>query len=233
LKPLATVPAGEDADAVAYDPLTKRVFVMDADGAAVTAVDAVRNKTLSTTPLKAKPESAVADGAGNLFINGASTREVLRMDTRTLAITARWPVPDCESPHGLAIDTETHRLFVSCRNAKLLVIAGDNGRVVAALPIGKGTDSAAFDPKRKYVFSSNGDGTLSVIAERNADTFVSLGNVPTAPGARTMAVDPATGRVFLVAAGVAKVEPPKAAGRAPHFVFTPGSVKLLILDPRA
>ncbi|MGA7674204.1 MAG: YncE family protein [Rhizomicrobium sp.] len=232
LKPLATMPAGEDADDVVYDPATKRVFVMDADGTAMTAVDAVQNKTISTTPLNGKPESATVDGAGNLFINSASTNEVLRVDTRSLAILSRWPVPDCQSPHGLAIDTAAHRLFVSCVNAKLQVVSSDDGHVVATLPIGKGTDTAAFDPKRKLIFSSNGEGTLSVIAERGADDFVSLGEVPTAPGARTMAVDPASGRVFLVTGEVAKTEPPTVKGRAPHFVFVPGSVKLLLLDPQ-
>lgn len=232
LKPLATLPVGEDSDAIAFDPVTKRVFVMDADGAAFTAIDAQADKTLATVPLNAKPESAVGDGAGHIFANLASSKEIARIDAATLKIAARWSVPTCESPHGLAIDTVTHRLFVSCQNSKLLAVSADDGRVVATLPIGQGTDSAAFDPKRKLIFSSNADGTLSVIAERGADDYVALPSVATAPGARTMTLDPETGRLFLVTADVEQTRPSDKPGHAPHYSFKPGSVKLLIMDPR-
>ena len=231
LKTLATMPAGNDADAAVYDPATKRVFVMDADGAAMTAVDAVANKTISTTPLNGKPELAVVDGAGNLFINSASTNEILRVDTRNLTIVARWPVPDCQSPHGLAIDVETHRLFASCVNLKLQIVSSDDGHVVATLPIGKGPDEAAFDPKRKLIFSSNREGTLSVISERGPNDFVSLGEVPTTYGARTMAEDPDTGRVYLVAGDMTVVNASAAVDDKRRYSMKPGSAKLLFLDP--
>jgi DNA-binding beta-propeller fold protein YncE len=228
LKPLATLTAGEDADAMTYDPATKRVFVMDADGAAFTAIDAVKNQTISTVPLGGKPEAAVSDGTGTIYINLASTNEVVKLDAATLAIKARWPVAACESPHGLAMDTDTHRLFLSCKNDKLIVVSSDDGRVVADVPIGHGTDAADFDPKRKLIFSSNGDGTLSVIAERGADRFEKLADVPTRPGARTMALDTQTGRIFVMT-GDAEPSQVTARGARPNFV--PGSLKLIWLEP--
>jgi DNA-binding beta-propeller fold protein YncE len=231
LAPVATLTAGEDADAMAYDPVTRRVFVMDADGSAFTAIDAVANKTLSTVPLGGKPESAVGDDAGKIFANIASTGELVRIDAASLKVEARWPLAGCTSPHGLAMDTKARRLFVSCANQVLKVVAADDGRIVASFPIGRGTDAAAFDPVRRRVFSANVDGTLSVIAEKDPDSYEALVSQPTPPGARTMAVDPATGRLFLAAGDVGKVEPASQPGHNPHIFWVPGSLKLLVLEP--
>jgi len=221
----ASLPVGVDADAMVYDPATKRVFVMNADGNSVTAIDAVKLQSLKTVPLGGAPEMAVADGHGKLYINIASTNEIVVFDAASQAIKARWPVAACERPHGLAMDETTARLFVSCVNSKMLVVDASDGKVLVNLPIGKGTDSAAFDPERKLAFSSNGDGTLSVVAERDANKFENLASVTTLPGARTMAVDPKTGRLFLATADAAK----PAAQSGGHVQFVPGSLKLLIL----
>jgi DNA-binding beta-propeller fold protein YncE len=224
LKPVSTLPVGEDSDAMVYDASTKRVFVMDGDGAAFSVIDTVANKTISTLPLGGKPESAVGDDKGNIYVNLASTNAMVRVNAATLAVEARWPLPGCQSPHGLSMDVATQRLFVSCANAVMQVVASDTGKVVATLPIGKGTDADAFDPTRKRAFSANGDGTLSIVAEKDANSFVALPSVRTVPGARTIAVDPATGRVFLVAGDVSDT---RAAKPAP----VPGSLKLLVLEP--
>ena len=231
LKTITTLPVGEDSDAMTYDPKSRRVFVMDADGAAFTAIDAANDKALSTVPLGGKPESAVSDGAGRIYINIASTGEMAVVDAGRLAIAARWPLAGCESPHGLAIDTTAHRLFVSCENQIMQVVSGDTGKLVASLPIGKGTDAAAFDSVRKLAFSANGDGTVSVIAEKGPDKYVALPPVPTIPGARTMTVDPATGRLFIVAGDVSGTAAPSRPGRAGRVTFVPGSLKLLVLEP--
>ncbi|HEY1961674.1 MAG TPA: hypothetical protein VGG69_04590 [Rhizomicrobium sp.] len=230
LSKIATVPVGVDADAMAFDPATSRVFVMNADGNSVTAIDAVKNAALRTVPLGGAPEMAVADGAGKLFINIASTNEVVAFDTHSLAIQARWPVAACEKPHGLAMDPHTRRLFVTCANARMLVLDAENGKVLANLGIGRGTDGAAFDPVRKLAFSSNGDSTLSVVAERNPGTFESLGDIKTVPGARTMSLDPRSGRIFLVSGIAAKIEPPATPAEHPHITYAPNSARLLILE---
>jgi DNA-binding beta-propeller fold protein YncE len=123
----------------------------------------------------------------------------------------------------------THRLFSSCINSVLVVVDTDNGSTVATVPIGKGSDAVAFDPKRKLILSSNGiDGTLSVIQEKDANTFVPLASVNTTKTARTMTIDPGTGRLYLVAADIDTHAPPNPNGR-PRLVS--GSAKLIIVDP--
>ena len=231
LAKIATAKVGLDADAVVADPRSARVYVMGGDGHSVTAIDAANNRTLKIVPLDGSPEFAVLDGKGKLFINIASTNEIAVFDTKKLAVTARWSTAPCRKPHGMAMDTQTDRLIVSCGNARMIVADAANGKIVANFAIGKGSDAAVFDPETKLAFSSNEDGTLSVIAERGPDKFVSLGSIKTAPGARTMALDPKTGRIFLVTADVTKTEPSRKPGHGPEFIFAPNSVKLLVLTP--
>ncbi len=227
LAPLKTVPAGQDADAVAYEPLSGTVAVMNGDPGTATLLDGSSGKRVATVPLGGSPESAAADGKGRLFINIASTGEMVRLDKGE--VVARWKLADCESPHGLAVDPDSELAFVSCRNAVLLVVDGNSGAVRQMLPIGRGTDEAVFDPGSKRVFSSNGEGTVSVFQETKGK-LAKLAEMPTAPGARTMTVDPASGRLYLVTAEVAGKRP-GGRGGAPKFLFKPGTLKLLVFAP--
>jgi YVTN family beta-propeller protein len=232
-KSLKQIPAREDADGIAFDPASGHIFVVDGDSKAVTVIDPKTDAVVATIDAGGGLEYAVAGAGGKLYVNGAEKKEILRIDTRTNAIDARWPVPGCTSPHGLAVDDAAHRLFTSCVNAVLTVVNTDTGAVVATLPIGQGTDAAAFDPKRKRVFSSNGEGTLSIIQEKDPQTFVSLGSIKTAVTGKTMAIDPQTGRLYIAAADT----DPKAAvpvganGRPGRPAPLPGTLKLLFLDP--
>jgi YVTN family beta-propeller protein len=229
------IKAAEDADAVAFDPSSGHVFVVNGDPGTLTVIDPKADRSIATIETGGKLEYAVADGHGKLYVNGAQKKEIVRIDTHTDKVDARWPIPNCESPHGLAVDPTTHRLFSSCVNSLLVVVNSDTGATVASLPIGAGTDAAAFDPQRKLVFSSNGrDGTLSVIKEQDANTFISLGEVKTALTARTMALDPQTGRIYLVAADIDQAALQASGGssaipRRPPLVAS--STKLLFLDP--
>ena len=231
LNPIKTLAAGPDADGVVLEPVHNLVAVMDGDGEAVTLIDLATRSVRVTVPLGGSPEFAVADGTGLLYVNIASTGEVVRLDAGAGRVTARFPVPGCQKPHGLAIDTRTHRLFTTCVNAQMTVLDSATGRVVQTLPIGHGTDAAAFDPVRHRVFSSNYDGTLSVFDETTDGRLSSAGTVRTAIGARTMALDPGTGRVFLVTADIDPTKPPTATPRGTRYEFKPGTVKLLVLDP--
>jgi YVTN family beta-propeller protein len=232
LKTLKTgkmIKAEEDADAIAFDPTSGHVFVINGDSAKVTVIDPKTNTAIATIDGGGKLEFAVAGGNGKLYVNGADKKEIVRIDTRTNQVDAHWSVANCTSPHGLAIDPATHRLFSSCVNSVLVVVNTDDGSTVATLPIGRGTDAAAFDPKRKLIFSSNGiDGTLSVIQEKDANTFVSVGTIKTAVTARTMSLDPKTGRLYLAAADL---DPQSPTNGRPRPV--PGSLKLLFLDPES
>ena len=230
LKVTHEIPADTDTDAVVYEPRTQRVFVMNGDGQDATVIDTVRDAAVTNIPLQGQPEFAAADGDGHLFVNITDKREIVRIDARSAKIEARWPIPACERPHGLAIDRASHRLFASCVNGVLLVVSADNGRVIASLPIGRGTDAAAFDPKRRLVFSSNADGTLSVIRELGPDRYVALGDLPTKPLARTMTLDPDSGRLYLVTADVDELDP-KAERLRERYRIRPGTVQLLFLDP--
>ncbi len=221
----ATLPAAADADAIVGEE--NRVYVMNGDSGVITVIDAQGPKVVATITVGGSLEAAATDRRGHLFVNGAERGEVVRIDTRTNAVTARWPVADCKSPHGMAIDPTRHRLFTSCENGRLDVLDSDSGREVAFAPIGLGTDSAGFDPVRRRVFSSNGkDGTISVIQQADADTYRPLEPVKTQVGARTMAVDISTGRLFVAAADIDPAGPTTGRRR-----FLPGTLKLLAFDP--
>lgn len=227
LKVTGRVKVDPDADALAFDPVSGHLFVIEGDPKKIVVVDPRTLAVVTTIDAGDGLEFAAVDGRGHLFVNGTEKREVLDIDTRSGKILARWPVPDCASPHGLAIDTETRRIFTSCVNAKLFVLNADTGAIVADLPIGRGSDAVAFDATRKLVFSSDGaEGSVAVIKEKGADAFSVEQPVPTAVSGRTMAVDPASGRLFVVAADVA----PNPAGGRPRPVV--GTTRLLIFDPR-
>lgn len=229
--------AAPDSDAVTIDPTSGHVFVVDGDPGLLTVIDPAGDGVVATVRVGSKLEYPVAGHNGKLYVNGVAKREIFRIDTATNQVDATWPIPQCDAPHGLAIDTTTHRLFSSCENGRLVVVNADTGATVATLPIGQGTDAAAFDPTRRLIFSSNGmDGTLSVIREVGADTFVPAATIKTALSARTMSVDPVSGRLFLAAAttnarAMAAFRAARRAGRRGPSPFVPGSLRLLMLDP--
>ena len=226
-----TIKADADADAIVFDPTSGHVFVVDGDPGKLTVIDPKSDSAVATIDAGGKLETAVADDNGKLYVNGEEKREIIRVDTATNQVDGHWPIPNCTSPHGLALDPEAHRLFSSCTNNVLVIVDTDTGTTIATLPIGARSDAAAFDPKRKLIFSSNGDGSLSVIAEKDANTFVTVASVATLRSARTMAVDPVSGRLYVVAADTT-VNPSADPSDLRHrYVVTPGSAKLLFLDP--
>ena len=228
-KILKTVPIGEDSDAVVYDPVSKRVFVMEGDPKKAVAIDTGTDTVAGEVSLSGKPEFAAVDGSGRLFVNIADQRAIQRIDTRTLKVEATWPVAECESPHGLSIDPASKRLFTTCINSKLMVVDAVSGRIVATFPIAAGSDASAFDGQRKRVFSSNGAGSLTVIRADGPDKYELLGENTTQPLARTMAVDPATGRIYLLAADRIEVDP-KATNPHKRYGVAPGTARLLFFD---
>ena len=231
LKVVKQISAAADADGILFDKASGHIFVIDGDSGAITVIDPKRNASIATIKVGAGLEAGVADGEGHLFVDGADKHDIVKIDTHTNAVLAHFAMPGCERPHGIAIDAATHRVFATCVNKVMVVVNTDTGENVGTLPIGTFSDGAAFDPVRKRVFSSNGDGTLSVIEEIDANHFKSLPDVTTLKSARTMAIDPATGKLFLPAADIAKIEPPTTAGGRPHVTYAPGSMKLLVLAP--
>jgi YVTN family beta-propeller protein len=225
---IGRVVTGIRPDAVAFDPASGRVFTMNVGSRDATVIDAALGKVVGTVPLGGRPEFAVSDARGHLFVNLEDSSAVQVVDTRTLAPGPRWPLSPGTEPTGLAIDRERHRLFAVCADSLMIVMDSDNGRVIASLPIGRGVDAAAFDPATRRAYSSNGVGSLTVIQEESADSFRVVENVMTQPGARTMALDEKSHRVFLVTANFGP--PPAATPEHPHprGPILPGSFVLLV-----
>jgi DNA-binding beta-propeller fold protein YncE len=229
LKVIGSSPADPDADGEVYDPASKRVFTMNGDSKTSTVIDAPTGKVLGKIDLGGGPEFPVADGQGHVYANIETTSEVVEIDSDTMKITHRWPLAPGEHPSGLAIDTKNRRLFSGCHNKLMIVMDADTGKVVASLPIGVGVDATRFDPGTGYAFSSNGDGTLTVIHEDSPDKFSVVENVTTERGARTMAVDPTTHEVFLVTGKFEPIpNPPPNTPPYRRFRMVPGSFHVLV-----
>jgi YVTN family beta-propeller protein len=232
LKPGTHIPTAPDADGIIVEPVTGHLYVVNGDSGSLTVIDPMTDAAIATIEVGAGLEAGVADGKGTVFVDGAAAHDIVRIDAESNTVVAHFPMPDCQRPHGIAVDPETRRVFATCANNVMVVVDAESGANLATLPIGAGSDGAAFDAKRKLVFSSNGgDGTLSVIAETGASGFAVAATIKTMPTARTIAIDPKTGRLFLVAAEIARTDPPAAPGGRPHVVFTPNSLKLIYLDP--
>ena len=229
-KPVATMQVVQDADGMVYDAASKQIFVAGGDGNAVTPISTVTKTAAANIALGGSPEFLAVDGTGSLYVNINDKNEIVRIDTATNTVTARWPLAPCGNPTGLAIDTANHLLFSSCHSGVMIVMNADNGKIISSLPIGQGTDAAAFDPSKKRAFSSNADGTLNVIREISPVSFTDI-SMPTEKAARTIAVNPTTGRIYLITATVTSTMPPATPGGRIRYEFAPGSVKLLIFDP--
>ncbi len=229
LKATKQVPVGKGPDAIVYDPASKRVFTMNGGSHDTTAIDAATGTVAGTVALGGKPEFAAADGRGRLYINIENTSEVVELDSRKLAVLARWPLAPGEEPTGMAIDTAHRRLFIGCHNKLMVVMNADTGRVVTTLPIGAGVDATAFDPGTGLAFASCGDGTLTVVREASPDAFTVAETVATQRGARTMALDPATHAIFLATAEFGP--PPSPTPERPHPwpSIVPGSFVVLVV----
>jgi len=232
LKTLAVIgsaQAGTNPDAIVYDPASKRVFAMNGRSQNSTAIDAATGKVAGTIALAGKPEFAVADGAGHVYVNIEDKSEEQRIDSQKLEVTATWPLAPCEEPSGLAMDTAHRRLFAGCGNNMMAVIDADSGKVIATPAIGEGVDANGFDPGLAFAFASNGrSATLTVVHEDSPDKFTVTEDVPTQRGARTMALDPKTHEVYLVTADFG---PPPAASSEnprPRPAILPNSFVVLV-----
>ena len=213
LKTLSVIPAGTNPDAIIYDPATKRVFAMNGRSGDITAIDAADGKVVGTVAIGGKLEFAAADGKGTIYVNVEDKSELAHVDAEKLTVLHRWPLTGCEEPSGLAMDTKTRRLFVGCGNKVMAIVNADTGKIITTLPSGDGTDASAFDPGTGFAFTSNGEGTLTVVHEDSPDKFSVVENVPTKKSARTMTVDLKTHNVFLPAADFDEPAPGERRGK--------------------
>jgi len=223
LKTLGTVPTGENPDDICYDTGSSRVFVFNGRSKNATVIDARGNKAAATIALPGKPEFSVADGKGHIYTNIEDTSEIVEIDAAKAAVAKKYSLAPCEEPSGMAFDAKSRRLMSVCANRVMAISDPDAGKVVTTVAIGAGSDGAAFDPGTGYGFSSNGDGTLTVV-QQNAGKWEVLENIATERGARTIAIDEKTHKVYLP---TAKVAP--SAGGGGRTSYLPNTFKVLVV----
>ena len=228
LRVLNEVKVDSEPDAIVYDPFSQKVFTFNGLSNDATVFDARTAKVIGTIPLGGKPEFAVSNGIGQVFVNIEDTSEVLTLDVKQLIVAKRSPLKPCIEPTGLSIDQRNHRLFVGCRNQLMAVLDADSGGIVSTLPIGKGVDATTFDPGTGLAFSSNGEGTVTVIHEDNPNEFRIVQTLKTFSGARTMALDPQTHYLYLATAQFdsSSIFVPNQLTRRPSII--PNSFEILV-----
>jgi YVTN family beta-propeller protein len=197
LKPLDQIKVGKKPDAIIYEPLTKRIYVMNGDSGSISVLNAADGKLVGTIDLGGGPEFAVSDGKGNLYVNLEEQNQTLRIDVNALQVKDRWPLAPCATPTSMAMDVENRRLFVGCRNKHLAVLDADTGKLVFTAPIGERVDAGAFDSKTRLVYLSTGDGKVFVFHQDSPDKYSVTQEIVTKPGAKTMGFDPKTGNLFV------------------------------------
>ena len=232
LKKTGEVKAGTKPDAIIYDPFTHHVFAFNGKSQNATVVDPAKAAAVATIALDGTPEFAASDFKGHIFVNIEDKNEIVEIDAQKNTVLAHWPLTGCDGPSGLAIDRKNLRLFSVCSNQVMTVLDGVSGKLVATVPIGKRPDAAAFDPETRLAFSSNGDGTLTVVHQDSADKYTVVQTVATAMGARTLALDPKSHRIYLVTAKFGAA--PAATAEQPHArpLMVPGSFEMLVLEAK-
>jgi DNA-binding beta-propeller fold protein YncE len=221
LKAISQVPTGTNPDAICFEPTSNRVFAFNGNSKNATVIDAKAGTVAATIALNGKPEFSVVDGKGKIYVNMEDTSEIVEIDAAKMSVSKRYSIAPCQDPSGLAIDVKNRRLFSVCGNRIMAVSDPDGGKVVATPAIGVGPDGVAFDPGTGFAYSSNGDGTLTVV-QQNAGKYEVVENVATEVGARTIAVDEKTHKLYLPTAKRA----PAQGGRT---TYLPDSFKVLVI----
>ncbi|MDP4223517.1 MAG: YncE family protein [Bacteroidota bacterium] len=222
---------GKNPDAILYDPFSHKVFTYNGRTSNATVIDGATNKVVATIKLDGKPEFSVTDGKGKVYVNIEDKSEITCINSSTLKVEQTWSIAPGEEPSGLALDNENHRLFAVCGNKMMVVVDAMSGKVITNLPTGNGTDGAAFDPALKRAYSSNGEGTMTVVQEVNPNEFKVLENVPTQQGARTITVDKKTHHLFLPTAEFGPAPAATADNPRPRPTVKPDTFTLLDIAP--
>ena len=230
LKVLGTHPAADDADAILYDPVSRKVFTFNGDANSASVINPVSGKSAGTISLGGKPEFGVSAGDGKLYVNIEDKGEVAEIDAKEQRVLRRWSLGSCTEPTGLAIDRVHHRLFSGCHSKVMAISDAETGKLITTVPIGAGVDGDAFDPTTELAFSSNGEGTLTMVHEDNPTRFREVATVSTRKGARTMALDPRSHRIYTVTADLGAAPPATEQDPHPRPPVVPGTFALLVLE---
>lgn len=228
LATVATIPAGTGPDSILFEPATQTVWAFNGRSKDATVIDAASRKVIATIPLPGRPEAPATDGRGLVYDNMEDKNEIVRLDARALKLTAEWPVPGCDSPGGMAADPAGDRIFSSCDGKKMAVVDAKTGKLLATPAIGDGPDAAGWSASHKLAFASCGEGVLSVIDADSPD-YKTIETLPTQRGARTMAYDSATDRIYTVTAEFGPRPAATPENPRPRSPMIPGSFTVLVI----
>ena len=232
LSTISKIDTGEGPDAMAYDSKRGEVYVFNHKGNSATVIDAKQAKVVATIPLGGGPEFAVADSAaGRVYCNIEDKSEVAVIDAAKHEVIARWPVAPGTEPSGIAVDATHHRLFATCHNKMMAMLDTETGKVIATVPIGAGVDGCAFDEATRLAFASCGEGTTTIAKEETPDKLTVLQTLKTERGARTMAIDPKTHRIYLPSAQFQPAPSPSPGASPGRPTIVPNTLKLLVYGP--
>jgi DNA-binding beta-propeller fold protein YncE len=229
LQTLSRVDTVQGPDGMLYDPGQKEAYLFCGRAQAATVVDVKGAKVVATIPLGGRPEFATVDPkAGRVYDNLENKSEVAVIDTKSHQVVTNWPIAPGEEGSGMAIDVKHHRLFIGCHNKLTVMVDNTNGKVLASVPIGNGVDADAFDPGTQLAFASCGDGTTTIAKEEAPDKLTAVQTLTTEPGARTMALDPRTHKIYLATAKFGAQAEPANGERRRRPPMIPGSFKILV-----
>jgi DNA-binding beta-propeller fold protein YncE len=221
---------GRNPDAILYEPFTKSIITWNGRSSNATVIDAKTDKVIQTIALAGKPEAAVSDGKGKVFVNIEDKSEISMISTKTWKVEQTWSISPGEGPSGLALDNVNHRLF-SATDKLMVVLDAETGKVITTLPTGGRVDGAGFDPGLKRAYSSCGEGVLTVVQEETPNSFKVLANIPTQAGARTISVSEKTHRIYLPTAEFGPTPEKTADNPRPRPTVKPGSFTVLVVEP--
>jgi YVTN family beta-propeller protein len=232
LKTISKIDTGQDPDAIAYDSRHKEVYVFNHTGNSATVIDAKSATVTATIPLGGSPEFAVVDEkAGRIYCNIEDKSEVAVIDSTKHEVVARWPIAPGEEASGIALDAAHHRLFATCHNKMMVMVDTQSGKVVANVAIGAGVDGCAFDEANQLAFASCGDGTMTIAKEEMPQKLTVVQTLRTERGARTMALDPKTHRIYLPSAQFEPAPSPAPGASPSRPTIVPNTLKLLVYGP--
>jgi YVTN family beta-propeller protein len=233
LKTISKIETGDSPDAIVYDQRRHEVYVFNHRGNSVTVIDAKESKVVATIQLDGNPEfAAVDENAGRIYVNLEDKSEVAVIDTAKHQVVTNWPIAPGEEPSGIALDAAHHRVFSACHNKMMTMLDTETGKVLTTAPICGGTDGAAFDDATQLAFASCGDGTTTIAKEETPDKLTVVQTLKTERGARTMAIDPKTHRIYLPTAQFQPAPTPSPGATPGRPTIVPNTLKLLVYGPR-
>ena len=221
---------GQKPDAILYDQFSHYVFTCNAKSKDATVIDANSNKIVKTILLEGKPEFSATNKKGLVYVNIEDTNEIKTIDTKTLEVIKIWSIAPGDEPSGLALDIENNILFSVCGNQMMVIVDASTGKIIQTVPIGDGCDGVAFDAKKKMIFCSNGEGTVTAVKEESSKKFSVVQTITTQKGARTITINPTTGQLYLSTADFGAKPEPTTENPKPRPSLVPNSFTVLVVE---